>query len=98
MFRTALGLLFLLAWLATGTACAPGAKPLDLSGVIATEPAPATKSEVIRLLCTRDALGRFIWGYTPLSHADSPATQAWDNARADAWDAATGKGADCPAS
>lgn len=67
----------------------------SLTAIVATEPAPATKVEVVRLLCARDKDGNFLFGPVGYSSQDTKLTIRFVQAHNDAWDAATEKGQLC---
>lgn len=66
-----------------------------LTSIIATEPERPTEAQAVRLLCTRDEHGEFIFGPVALSRADTQETKDKVEARNDAWDAATKEGKLC---
>lgn len=66
-----------------------------LTGIVSTEPAPPSQTDVVRLLCARNSAGNFIFGPVLYSKLDNPITQRGAQAHNDAWDAATKKGELC---
>lgn len=66
-----------------------------LTSIVSTEPASPAQSDVVRILCARNAAGNFIFGPVLYSKLDNPITQRGAQAHNDAWDAATKSGELC---